>query len=147
LTPTQRSLKYLRAAGYTVAIVEHWNPFARIRQDLFGFGDLMAIRDKPLSEILIVQTTSAGNLSARMRKISALDAAAAWLRVGGMIHAHGWRVTRRAGKRTETTLRQSRAVLAGDRVTWVESSSPEKEKRPARSGAGRLPGRDSSGAG
>ena len=33
MTPTQRSLKYLREQGYTVAITERWNPFARIRQE------------------------------------------------------------------------------------------------------------------
>jgi hypothetical protein len=40
VTPTQRSLAYLRAEGWQVAIVERWNPHARIRQDLFGdYGD------------------------------------------------------------------------------------------------------------
>jgi hypothetical protein len=38
-SPTQLSLKKLREEGYTVAVVEHWNSFARIRQDLFGFID------------------------------------------------------------------------------------------------------------
>ena len=57
MTPTQRSLKYLREQGYTVAIVERWNAFAKIRQDLFGFIDLLAI--KP-GETLAVQTTASG---------------------------------------------------------------------------------------
>ena len=42
-SPTQLSLKKLREEGYTVAVVEHWNSFARIRQDLFGFIDLLAL--------------------------------------------------------------------------------------------------------
>ena len=65
MTPTQRSLAYLREQGYTVAIVERWNPFARIRQDLFGFVDLLAIRK---GETLAVQTTST-NVSERIKKI------------------------------------------------------------------------------
>ena len=64
-SPTQLSLKKLRQEGYTVAIVEHWNAFARIRQDLFGFIDLLALKDK---EVLAVQTTSASNMSARAKK-------------------------------------------------------------------------------
>ena len=62
-SPTQLSLKKLKDEGYLVAITEHWNPFARIRQDMFGFCDIMAIRDK---EILFVQTTSATNVNARI---------------------------------------------------------------------------------
>ncbi|MFZ9649512.1 MAG: hypothetical protein ACO29C_05430, partial [Fluviibacter sp.] len=67
MTPTQRSLAYLRDEGYLVAIVEHWNPFARIRQDLFGFIDLLAIRR---DETLAVQVTASG-VSARVKKIEA----------------------------------------------------------------------------
>ena len=40
-SPMQRSLKHLRDAGWTCAIVEHWNLHAKIRQDLFGFGELV----------------------------------------------------------------------------------------------------------
>ena len=67
MTPTQRSLAYLRNEGYLVAIVEHWNPFARIRQDLFGFIDLLAIRR---DETLAVQVTASG-VSSRVHKIEA----------------------------------------------------------------------------
>jgi hypothetical protein len=44
MTPTQRSMAYLKKEGYRVAVVERWNPHARIRQDLFGVIDLLAIR-------------------------------------------------------------------------------------------------------
>ena len=45
--PTQRTLARLRQEGaLEVAIVEHWNPHARIRQDLFGFIDILAIACK-----------------------------------------------------------------------------------------------------
>lgn len=87
-SPTQRSLKLLRDGGYTVAIVEHWNPHAKIRQDLFGFADLLAI--KP-GEIIAIQTTSISNIAARRAKISAEPRAATWLAAGGLIELHGWR--------------------------------------------------------
>ena len=49
----------LRDQGYKVWITEHWNPWARIRQDLFGCIDLLAIGN---GETLAVQTTSRSNV-------------------------------------------------------------------------------------
>jgi hypothetical protein len=53
---TQRSLKYLRERGWQCAIVEKWLP-ARgtmkfgVRQDVWGFGDILACRPKVYGEI------------------------------------------------------------------------------------------------
>src|SRR5512145_3126336 len=55
--PTKRSLEYLRGQGHLVAVVEKWNPHARVRQDLFGFIDVLAIRR---DETLAVQCCSGG---------------------------------------------------------------------------------------
>lgn len=89
MTPTQRSLKMLRDAGYTVAITEHWNPFANIRQDLYGFIDLLAIA--PRNSVLAVQTTSGANVAKRISKILSIPAAKVWLETGSIIVVHGWR--------------------------------------------------------
>lgn len=46
LTPTQRTLRALRARGLVCAIVEKWNQYAGphgIRQDLFGIIDVLAL--------------------------------------------------------------------------------------------------------
>lgn len=86
-SPTQRSLKLLRDEGYTVAIVEHFNHFARIRQDLFGFIDLLALRG---DETLAVQTTSYSNVSARVNKIADHENLAAVRKAGWSIAVHGW---------------------------------------------------------
>ena len=86
-SPTQRSLEYLRGQGYTVAIVERWNPFARIRQDLFGFVDLLAIRE---NETLAVQATSLSNVSAREKKIGESENVGAVRKAGWRIVVHGW---------------------------------------------------------
>jgi hypothetical protein len=88
VTPTQRSLAYLREQGYRVAIVERWNPHARIRQDLFGVLDLLAVRD---GVTLGVQTTSGSNVSARVKKIADAEAVPALRQAGWLIHVHGWR--------------------------------------------------------
>ena len=88
MTPTQRSLAVLRAEGYKVAIVEHWNQYARIRQDLFGIVDLLAIRE---NETLAVQTTSGSNVAARIKKIAEHENTPAIRAAGWKIHIHGWR--------------------------------------------------------
>ena len=87
-SPTENSLKYLRKQGYTVAVVEHWNPHARIRQDLFGFVDLLAIRG---SETLAVQSTSWANTASRVGKIAEHENVGFVRDAGWAIHVHGWR--------------------------------------------------------
>lgn len=87
MSPTQRSLEYLREEGYLVAIVEKWNPWAKIRQDLFGFIDLLAIRE---NETLAVQTTST-NVSERVKKIQDSEYVGNVRKAGWKIHVHGWR--------------------------------------------------------
>ncbi|MBI4659040.1 MAG: hypothetical protein HY735_09365, partial [Verrucomicrobia bacterium] len=77
-----------------VAVVERWNPYAWVRQDLFGFADLLAIRG---NETLAVQTTSGNNVAARLDKIRATHAAALWLEAPTRkIVVHGWRKNRSA---------------------------------------------------
>ncbi len=88
MTPTQRSLKHLRDQGYIAAVVEKWNPHARIRQDLFGVLDIVAIRD---SETLGVQTTAGSGVSARLKKIAESETVPALRKAGWAIHVHGWR--------------------------------------------------------
>jgi hypothetical protein len=87
VTPTQRSLAYLRAEGWQVAIVERWNPHARIRQDLFGVFDLLAVRDETT---MGVQVTSTG-VASRVKKIADSDMVPALRRAGWSIMVHGWR--------------------------------------------------------
>jgi hypothetical protein len=43
LSPTQRTLAAIRREGALAGIVEKWNSHAFIRQDLFGFVDIIAI--------------------------------------------------------------------------------------------------------
>lgn len=52
MSPTARSLAHLRELGCRVKVVEKWNPFAKVRQDLFG-GDLLAL--KAGEPVLIIQ--------------------------------------------------------------------------------------------
>ena len=86
-SPTQLSLELMRARGYTCAIVEHWNPFARIRQDLFGFIDVLCLGD---GEVVGVQTTSRSHISNRAKKIREHDNLLPVLDSGIRILIHGW---------------------------------------------------------
>lgn len=86
-SPTQRSLAHLREQGYLVSIVERWNPHARIRQDLWGWCDILAIRK---NEVLAVQVTSSA-VSERIRKIQESETVATVRDAGIRIEVHGWR--------------------------------------------------------
>ena len=92
-SPTQRSLEYLREQGYHCEIVEKWNPWRRIRQDLWGWCDILAIRR---DEVLAVQVTSSG-VAARIKKIQESDTALRVREAGIRIEVHGW--TKRANGR------------------------------------------------
>jgi hypothetical protein len=87
ITPTQRSLAYLREKGYFVSIVEHWNPWARIRQDLWGWCDLLAIKK---DEVLAVQVTASA-VSTRIKKIEESETVAKVREAGIRIEVHGHR--------------------------------------------------------
>ena len=88
MSPTQRSLKYLRDLGYHVEIVEHWNNWTKRRHDLWQFADLLAIRK---GEVLAVQVTSGTNVSARVKKIADSEIAPLVREAGIRIEVWGWR--------------------------------------------------------
>jgi hypothetical protein len=88
ISPTQLTLRHLRAEGWPlVEVVEHWNPHARIRQDLFGFIDVIAVGPQGT---LAVQATSATNVSSRVRKIGEHPNVAQVREAGWKILVYGW---------------------------------------------------------
>lgn len=77
MSPTSRTLKFLREMGYHADVVERW--VKPVRKDLFGFGDLFAFSpDDP--DVYIIQVTSTGNMKARLRKIQQSEIAQAWVK-------------------------------------------------------------------
>lgn len=99
----QLSLDYLNKCGFTCAIVEHWNSFARVRQDCFGFGDILAyvpcerfdgMNPNPAfikqGSIALIQTTSATNYAARRQKVLTNPHFSKWKQSGGRVFLHGW---------------------------------------------------------
>ena len=117
MTPTARSLAYLRAQGYHAYVVERWIPQARVRKDVAGFMDILAWSvdhgpDQP-AITLAVQATTGANLSARQRKIecggltvSEYEAFEGWKACGHKVCIHGWAKQGARGKRKLWTLRE-----------------------------------------
>ncbi len=95
ISPTQRSLALCRKHGWTCQVTEHWNQFARIRQDLFGFIDVLIMNG---TGFIAIQSTSGDNMSKRIAKIKEEPRALLWLQSGGRIMVHGWR--KLAGERS-----------------------------------------------
>lgn len=88
MSPTQRTLRELRIMGFTAYVVERWNPYAKIRQDLFGFIDILAM--KAGEPLLAVQATSAGHVSARLKKIRDTSLSQDWISTGNRLEIWGW---------------------------------------------------------
>jgi hypothetical protein len=89
ITPAARSLALLRAEGFVAAIVERWNPFGRVRQDLLGCIDVVAVRiDR--NGVLGIQATTADNAAARIKKAVALPQLLVWLAAGNGFEVWAW---------------------------------------------------------
>lgn len=126
MSPTQRSIAWLKAQGWQVARTEHWNSFAKIRQDVWGFADALGchaqkIYGQPIggepvfmqdeNDIALFQFTTTPNMSAREAKIRASKEAAYWLRCGGKIYVYGWAKRGARGKRKVWTLTEREISL------------------------------------
>jgi hypothetical protein len=107
-------LDLLRNEGYLAAVVEKFNHFAGppdkrckacgknrvgIRQDLFGFADIIAVNAQT-GKTLAVQTTAAASLSDRRRKVLDSGEAMICMAAGWKLELHGWaqRKIKRGGK-------------------------------------------------
>lgn len=93
LSPTQRTLRELRQQGRLAGVVERWNQFVGqhgIRQDLFGFIDLIVLcRERG---IVGVQCCAGSAHAAHRRKImeECRVMATEWCRCGGVIELWSW---------------------------------------------------------
>jgi hypothetical protein len=112
---TQRSLKYLRDAGWTVCIVEKFLPargtmkFPR-RIDAFGFGDLLACRswEEPRlhrKEIALIQSCPGASHAEHKEKILAIPEFQTWKNSGGQVILMSWAKKGARGERKLWTVR------------------------------------------
>lgn len=101
-SPTSRTLQWLRKHGYVAGVVERWNPYAKVRHDLFGFIDIVAIAS---DAIVGVQATSGANHAARVAKIRAEPNFAKWRAAGGRAQVISWSKKGARGKRKTWAVR------------------------------------------
>lgn len=115
-SPTSRSLKHLRAQGWTAQVVERWIPGANLRKDLFGGIDIVAIGGTdeigPMFDTVGVQSTSDSNVAARREKMLAIPELKLWLECGNQLVIHGWAKKGPRGKPKVWTLREVKLTLA-----------------------------------
>ena len=110
-SPTARSLKRIRMDGWTAAVTERWNPYAGIRQDLFGFIDVLAIREGAVG-CLAIQATTGDNATKRMAKAAGVEHLKTWLAAGNRFEVWAWRKmkVKRGGKAVRWSCR---IIVAG----------------------------------
>jgi len=128
MSPTTRTLEKLRADGWTCAVVEKFNHHVQVRQDLFGFADVLAYKD---DTALLVQTTSdegGSHSGARIRKIFENPHVVTWLQSPyRRLQVHGWCKRGPRNKRKLWVCREREIVLQGDQlhVASDESTVPD----------------------
>ena len=107
-SPTQRSLKHLRDAGYKAWVTEYFNHHTRRRVDLFGAWDIAAVGN---GEFLLVQTTSGSNVGARVKKIADNEYTGPLRDAGVRLEVHGWRQVKVKCKNGNTVLRWKPRII------------------------------------
>lgn len=110
-SPTSRTLAALRAEGWTCAVVERWNPHARVRQDLWGFCDLLACAAG--RGTIAVQACAGSGLAAHRDKLLAEPRLREWLLASkdNRCEVWAWRKLGARGKRKVYEHRIDRAEL------------------------------------
>lgn len=68
--------------------MEKWNSWGRVRVDLFGCIDVLAISED--GNTVAIQTTSLSNVSARIKKIKDSNAIGHIRKAGWTVLVHGW---------------------------------------------------------
>lgn len=108
MSPTQRAMAELKKIGATAAIVEKWNQYARIRQDLFGFADILFVHG---TRTVFLQVAHGSDHKKRVDKILAEPRAVPVLEANN--HIEVWTYTKRGprGKRKVWTARKQAITL------------------------------------
>lgn len=123
MSPTARSLRYLRQSGYLADVVERWLPRVNRRRDLFGFADLVAVR-RGEPGCLAVQVTSWGHVGDRLARCRRRGELAVWLACGNRFQVHGW------GKRHGRWVVKAVEVRGEELQAEVLEGRPSRRRRP-----------------
>lgn len=109
-----------------VAVTEHWNSFAKIRQDLYGIIDILCVHN---GKTIGLQTTSGSNVSARQTKMEESPALRHLREAGWIILIHGWRKVKvkRGGKAMKWELREVDITNPTKSLLFPHEEEHEKE--------------------
>ena len=98
MTPTARTINLLEGRDWLVEIVEKRIPHTRppITQDLFGVGDILAVRGH---ETVLIQVTDLAHNAAHVKKLKAEPKMHKWL-VSGLrrLEVWAWRELKSSGR-------------------------------------------------
>lgn len=135
MTPSARTLEHLRKRGYFADKVEQRLtippkrlPDGKLQEffvtrDVFGFGDLLALKPPPDGGILMVQVTSRDNVNNHITKLTdpeIFHRLAAWLAFA-RFEIHGWDKGGAAGKTKHWRYRRVVFTLAGKAPHWTDA--------------------------
>lgn len=122
-SPTARTLQELRECGYTAQVVERYNAFARVRQDLFGCIDIVAMppANYRLDLIIGIQCCAGSSHAAHRDKIMLETRLVDWIRCGGSFELWSWSKAGKRGERKEWTKRVERFTISGTAVISVDN--------------------------
>ena len=121
-THKQRAINKLEALGWMAADVEKWNAHSRKSSDLFGFIDVLAIRE---SQTLALQVTSDDHVADRKEKIMDKDhfhTLVECLRAGWMVEVWGVR-NRSTRDLSFAVVRKFQLINDGRQVAVYRTSS------------------------
>lgn len=124
VSSNERSLIHTRKLGWPAAIVESpWNPHSRVRQDLFGFLDLLALTGNGLMGI---QACRGNDAAKHRRKIEAEPNVRHWLTENLLLELWAWskRKVKRGGKQMTWSLRREAAFLQCGEIKWEVVGEP-----------------------
>jgi hypothetical protein len=90
MSPQARTMDWLRKQGYTCGMVERWVERAKRRIDLFGFIDIIAVKDN-FAGVWGLQATSSDHHAEHVTKCLEAPMLPVWLRAGAYFHVMSWR--------------------------------------------------------
>lgn len=104
-SPAERTIAELKRREYTAHKVEHWNMFAKIRQDFGGFADFLAYKEGEVGVLAINCCLDNGEVQSHVNKYKTMANVQTWLKANNKMEVWGWGKRGDRGKRKIWTLR------------------------------------------
>jgi hypothetical protein len=124
------SMELMRDEGFRVAKTERFNPFAKFRQDLYGFIDALAMDPE---ELVAVQSCTLSDFAGHLDKIAAHPDAFMWLSAPARrLELHGWGLQGPAKTRKLRVIRRLDVTKLILTQNLIEVFDEKKDRNPRR---------------